>query len=567
MVRALLSGILLLVLCGPAVAEQSDPAADMLSWLSGSAVAHFAITLIGMMFAVRLALEAFARRSVPLADVPTIPRYMTNPQQYRLGSWLFVIFACGFFFLLVYEHRQVVEVASVFQKELPEVVGEWVEAAKGESPSYLLIIAGIGAIYLYLLTREAQWNVLLMMRNTIQSWISIPELARRIVAQIQLSLHVPAPAIAELVGGSSGLSEQDFRKDRNTPDRQWAETCYMKWWLTPRQEAGEDATFFADENCGFEKLLRDLEETSLVMRSWRSGGAADPAIARLADGVKELHKRFARLIACYLIYRNASREELCAQARDFGVDVTVPPPENPLRYWIVYAITLIASVYVGVYAPAIVYDWFSGQGFNIGEYPDRALAWAMYSLALYGLAIIATLLLRFVARSLGNGVQQSHLIMYCWTFLVAFVVGPFGLAVVVHYFAAVPRFASWSLLQVFYEMLKWGLAPALVAVYISYYLDRQTYRDLPDIDHSRSTFGWRLLNCFGFAALNVLLLLPPLLSLKVEHSDANWDSAKLRFIAAGTAFFIALGLALAAQFALRKGTQAADPVLTARQNA
>jgi len=44
------------------------------------------------------------------------------------------------------------------------------------------------------------------------------------------------------------------------------------------------------------------------------------------------------------------------------------------------------------------------------------------------------------------------------------------------------------------------LAPALVAVYISYYLDRQTARDPPDIDHSRGTFGWRLVNCFGFAA-------------------------------------------------------------------
>jgi len=567
MVRALLSGISLLVACAPALAQQGDLAADMLPSLSAPWLAHLAITLIGMMFAVRLALEAFARRSVSLADIPTVPRYLTSPQQYRLGSWMFVIFACGFFLLLVYEHRQVVEVAVVFQKELPQIIHDWLEAARGESPSYLLIIAGIGAIYLYLLTREAQWNVLLMMRNTIQSWISIPDLARKIVAQIQLSLHVPPAAIAELVGGSAGLSEQDFRKDRNTPDRQWAETCYMKWWLTPRQEAGEDATFFADESFGFEKLLRDFDETSLVMRSWRSAGATDPAIIQLARGVKELHKNFSRLVACYLIYRNASREELCAEARDFGVDVTVPPPENPLRYWIVYVIALIASVYVGVYASAIAYDWFSGQGVNIGDYPDRALAWAMYSFANYGVAIIAILLLRFVARSLGNGLHQSHLIMYCWTFMVAFVAGPFGLAVAVHYFGSVPRFAGWSLLQVFYEMLKWGLAPALVAVYISYYLDRQTARDLPDIDHSRATFGWRLLNCFGFAAVSVFLLLPPLLSLKVEQPDANWDSAKLRFIATGTTFCVALGLALAAQFALRKGTQTAGPILTPQVNA
>ena len=70
MVRALLSGISLLVACAPALAQQGEPAADMLPSLSAPWLAHLAITLIGMMFAVRLALEAFARRSVSLADIP-----------------------------------------------------------------------------------------------------------------------------------------------------------------------------------------------------------------------------------------------------------------------------------------------------------------------------------------------------------------------------------------------------------------------------------------------------------------------------------------------------------------
>ena len=427
----------------------------------------------------------------------------------------------------------------------------------------MLIIAGIGAIYLYLLTREAQWNVLLMMRNTIQSWISIPELARKIVAQIQLSLHVPPAAIAELVGGAAGLSEQDFRKDRNTPDRQWAEICYMKWWLTPREEADEDASFFADESFGFEKLLRDFDETSLLMRSLRSGGGADPAIARLATGVKDLHKAFARLVACYLIYRNASRDELYAEAREFGVDVSVPPPENPLRYWIVYIIALMASVYLGVHVSAITYDLFTGQELSIE--PDRALRWVMFALTIFGPAIIAILLIRFVGQSLGTHFGQSHLITYCWTFAVAFVTGPLGLTVAVHYFGAA-SFQSKPVLQLFSEMLAWGFGPALVCVYISYYLDRQTWRDLPDIDHSYSTLAWRLLNCLGFAIVTVFLLLPPLLSIQAQP-DATWDAAKLRFVATGTMFFVAFGMALAAQFALRKGTQTAGPVLAPQVNA
>ena len=107
-------------------------------------------------------------------------------------------------------------------------------------------------------------------------------------------------------------------------------------------------------------------------------------------------------------------------------------------------------------------------------------------------------------------------------------------------------------------MLRWGLGPALVSVYISYYLDRQTCHDLPVVDHSSATFVWRLMNCFGFAAVNVFLLLPQLLSI-VAQPNARWDTAKLQFVAAGCVLYVALGLALAAQFALRKGTQP-DPV-------
>ena len=69
MVRALLAGISLLVVCAPALAQQGEAAADMPS-LSAPWFAHLAITLIGMMFPVRLALEAFARRPVSLADTP-----------------------------------------------------------------------------------------------------------------------------------------------------------------------------------------------------------------------------------------------------------------------------------------------------------------------------------------------------------------------------------------------------------------------------------------------------------------------------------------------------------------
>lgn len=545
MVRWLLSGVLIFASCTQAVAQQNTMIWNP-DW------AHWAITFFGLAVAMRLALTAFDRRPVSVADVPTFPRYMTSRSQYRLGSWVFVIFACGFFLLLVREHRQVISTVSLLQASLPIPKGV-LTAMEDESPPYLAVIIAMGAVYLYLLTKEAEWNVLLMMRDVIQRWISIPQLSGQIIAQIRYSLRVPEDAIADVIASSTGVLQQDFYKDPNTPDRIWAETCYMKWWLIQGQDAGEDATFFTEESFGFEKLLDEFQQTSLAMGQWKSG-STDLLIANLPQKIKELNNRFARLVACYLIYRNGSKKELCAEADKFGIEVSAAGSENPLRYWIVYAVALMVSVYVGVYASAISYDLFTGQGLRFDQDANRVLAWVMYTLSNFGLAIFVVLLLRFIMRALQLDLNRSHLIIYCWTLLIAFVVGPFGLTIAVQVFGQ-SKLASMPFGELYSYMLKWGLGPALVSVYISYYLDRQTYYDLPNIDHSYATFGWRLLNCLGFAAMVVFVLLPPLLSLQENKLNPIWSLDKLRFIATGATFSVALGLALAAQFALRKGTK------------
>jgi hypothetical protein len=553
MARILLAGILLFAICSPASAQQ----AQAWAWDTTQNLFQLAVTLLGIVVAARLASDAFARRPVPVADVPTFPRYMTSRIQYRLGSWLFIGFACGFFLLLVYLHRDVANLSSVAGDVFPKGL---IDAVKDQSASYLTIIAAMGAVYLYLLTKEAQWNVLLIMRDLIYRWISIPQLAGQIVAQIRYSLHIPQEAIAAVIASSVGVGEQDFRKDANTPDRLWAETCYMKWWLTQGHDAGEDATFFLEESFGFDKLLGELEQTSRDLIAWKSGPPANLALAGLFDKIKDQHNRFSRLVACYLIYRNGSRKELCAEAGKFGLELKHSIPQYPLRYWVVYVIVLMVAVYVGVYASAIVCDLLRGQGFHVAQDTEHAMQWIMFSLSNYGLAIIAILLLRSVSGYMGPAFNQSHLITYCWTFLVALVVGPLGLTIAVHYFSH-NQIADRPLLGIYYNMLKWGWGPALVSVYISYYLDRQTHHDLPNIDHTVATIGWRLANCFGFASVTLILMLPLLLSLNASAGN-SWDAVKLRFVAAGATFCLTLALALAAQFALRRGTPASDGVLS-----
>jgi hypothetical protein len=550
MVRLVLLFTMSLLVCGPAFADEWGDAARLIPpwWI------HWAITLLGLIVASRLALAAFGR-AVAVADVPTFPRYMTSRQQYRLGVWAFLLFACAFFLLLIQENREVIPL--IPEGVLPESVRK---AAESQSPNYLAIVAAMGGVYLYLLTKEADWNVLLMMRDVVHSWISVPHLAKQIIAQIRFSLRVPGDAIPRVITASSALVESDFHKDPATPDRIWAEICYMNWWLEQGQEAGDDATFFTEESFGFDKLTDDRLEASKTMIRLKSGETTDVNMSDFIKIIKGLHNRFSRLVACYLIYRNGSWKDLRSEANRFGVEVSAPVLDNPLRYWIVYIIALIFSVYFGVWVSAVAYDAFNNHVLDLAQDPGRLKAWVMYSLCNYGLAIIVVLLLRMIVNSFESDFRQSHLITYCWTFLVSFVVGPIGLTVVVHFFGQ-GELRSITLVDLYYRMLMWGLGPALVSVYISYYLDRQTCSDLPDIDNSAGTIGWRLLNCAGFAVATIFMLLPSLLSL-TSSEGATWESSKLRFVATGTTFCVTLGLALAAQFALRKQSRPPGAAVT-----
>jgi hypothetical protein len=266
--RILLAGILLLAICSPAFADPAVPVVDDRAWL-----AHMAMIFLGVLVAMRLAFDAFARRSLKVADVPTFPRCMTTPQQFRLGSLAFMAFASAFFLLLVWRHKEVVALVKIFGEGLSQPV---IEAVESEAVPYLVVVFVMGMVYLYCLTKEANWNVLLMMRDLIQSWISIPQLAGDLVAQIKFAMKVPPGAIPQVLSNSTEVVAQDFQKARNTPDRIWAETCYMKWWLTQRQDVGEDATFFTDQSIGFQELLAQFDEATALMSAWKAGGAMDP---------------------------------------------------------------------------------------------------------------------------------------------------------------------------------------------------------------------------------------------------------------------------------------------------
>jgi ABC-type glycerol-3-phosphate transport system permease component len=111
-----------------------------------------------------------------------------------------------------------------------------------------------------------------------------------------------------------------------------------------------------------------------------------------------------------------------------------------------------------------------------------------------------------------------------------------------------PSVDGFSYVQTFTKMLQWSIGPGLVAVCITYFMDRQLSSDLPNID--TSIVARRIVNSVIFAVFTIVLQLPPLLALQAS-ADASWDSNKLRFVAVGATFVVTLSLALVSQFGLR----------------
>jgi hypothetical protein len=408
----------------------------------------------------------------------------------------------------------------------------------------------MGVVYLFALQKESTWNVLLLVRDIIQTWISVPQLGHKIVNEISFALTVPASVMDDVVEASAGVTRADFKKGSMSIDHAWAEASYMRWWILLRRKQGNDATFFAEPSFALEQLLGEYDQLSVSVGSLKEGRRASLrlSLATVSAQVKSMHLRFARLVACYLLYKNGSKQRLATEARSFGIPFEAEQIDNPLKYSVIYLLAVVVAVYVGVYGSAVVYDLLAGGTIAAAlttQDVERIFSWMMYALSNYGLAIVVVLAVRLAMWQLGSG-RQSHLLTYCWTFVVGCCVGPFGLTLAAKWNGS-GAVAGLSYLEAYCNLLRWGVGPGLVAVCITWFMDRQISSDLPNID--TSMIAKRVFNSLAFALFTLVLQFPQLLT--IPPTDGAWDQNKLRTVAAGVTFTIALTLALVAQFALR----------------
>ena len=544
-------GLMLLVTGGfslPAVAQNAStgqPDAFLYT-------AQAALLLLGMAFAGYWAYAAFDTPPIKLGDGPTLPRYMTQPAQYRLGVLVYVGACLMVYALIAYFHRDLLPLVGALMPELYQTIQR---SMTNGSLTYPLVVIFSAAIFVSLLKVEKDWNPLFVLRRVVHVWVSIPQFANAIMVLARDELFVPVEARAEVASAADApyVTVGDFDKDRRSLDRHWAELCYIRLWLEHYRAQGSHFTFFNEPSFAWEQLQADYDNARDRIAPLKRGDVTDPNIfADVAGGVEALRRQYCRLAACFLVFKNQTQKNALRDAKRFGVTITPDVPRaNPLRYTAIFFVGIMIAIYLGVSLSAVAWDLLQGNLHGaFTQDPDLVTWWIGYALAIYGTPILAVLLLRYLGWTIDPGQPNSYLISYATIFLIALGVSVTCLAIAIK-LAGTTQAATLPFPELVFTRLKWGISPAVVAVYIAYHMDRQIDPLLPDIgSYEHWRLAQRLMSCvfFGFLVAGFSAL--PALSISVSFTA--WSVDKQRTVVIGTIFVIGLIMALVGEFCLIK---------------
>jgi hypothetical protein len=520
--------------------------------------AQAVLLILGMAFAGYWAYEAFDRPPIKLGDGPTLPRYMTQPTQYRLGVIAYVGVCLLVYALIAYFHKDLLPLVAVVTPELHQTIEK---SMTDGSLAYPLVVIFSAAIFVSLLKVEKDWNPLFVLRRVVQGWVSIPQFANAIMVMARDELLVPVEARATVAGDPDTpyVTLGDFDKDRRSLDRHWAELCYIRLWLEHHRAQGSHFTFFNEPSFAWEQLQADYDNARDRIAPLKRGDVTDPNIfADVAGKVDALRRQYCRLAACFLVFKNQTQKNALRDAKEFGVTITPDVPRaNPLRYTAIFFVAIMIAIYLGVSLSAMTWDLLRGDlNAALNQDPDLLTKWIGYALAIYGIPILAVLLLRYLGWTIDPGQPNSYLISYATVFLVALGVSATSLALAIK-LSGTSQATTMSLAGLFFTRLKWSISPAIVSVYIAYHLDRQIDPLLADIGPDEYwRLPQRLMSCVCFALFVACFSALPALSISVSFTA--WSVDKQRTVVLGTIFIIGLIMALVGEFCLIKPKPASD---------
>src|SRR5438874_10985544 len=121
----------------PAVAQALDPVHPDTFLYTAQTV----LLILGMAFAGYWAYEAFDAPPIKLRDGPTLPRYMTQPTQYRLGVLAYVGVRLLGYALIAYFHKPLLPILRVLAPELYDTIDQ--SMSDGSLPYPLVVTFGV----------------------------------------------------------------------------------------------------------------------------------------------------------------------------------------------------------------------------------------------------------------------------------------------------------------------------------------------------------------------------------------------------------------------------------------
>src|ERR1044071_9884621 len=165
-----------IILSAPAAAQVLDPShSDTFLY-----TAQTVLLIFGMAFAAYWAYEAFDAPPIKLGDGPTLPRYMTQPTQYRLGVLAYVGVCLLVYALIAYFHKPLLPLVRVLAPELYETIEK--SMSDGSLP-YPLVVIFSAAMFVALLKLDKDWIPLFVLRRVVHGWVSIPQLANALMVK------------------------------------------------------------------------------------------------------------------------------------------------------------------------------------------------------------------------------------------------------------------------------------------------------------------------------------------------------------------------------------------------
>ena len=141
---------------------------------------HYLVAAIGLVFAGYYAHNSFAAPIATPEDGPAPPRYMTQPNQYRMGMTAYIGSCLAAYVLIVVYYK---DVAPLLELAAPPQFRQLIDDTIKQSSMSFPAVVVLGVVALVTLLRiEQEWNPLFAFRRLVWRWVSIPELVNQTTA-------------------------------------------------------------------------------------------------------------------------------------------------------------------------------------------------------------------------------------------------------------------------------------------------------------------------------------------------------------------------------------------------